>query len=125
MCFPYFDSPSVFSALLDEDARRFLIVPAIEEVRRKQLYLPVYLPETNVLLTRFLELDPAAVVAQAAAAEGEDETGTTTDEETETTTTVPEEDAAPQVPEGAVGPEAPSEEAAPPEPSAPEGETAP
>lgn len=70
------------------------------------------------------ELDPAAVEAQAAAAEGEDDTGTTTEEETETTTTAPEGEAAPEAPEGEVEPEAPSEPA-PVEPSAPEGETAP
>jgi GH15 family glucan-1,4-alpha-glucosidase len=51
MCFPDFDSPSVFAALLDtEKGGRFQIVPAFAEMKSKQLYLP----DTNVLLTRFL-----------------------------------------------------------------------
>ncbi|HET7896398.1 MAG TPA: trehalase-like domain-containing protein, partial [Flavisolibacter sp.] len=51
LCFPNFDSPSVFAALLD-DAKggRFQIVPAFAEMKSKQLYLP----DTNILLTRFL-----------------------------------------------------------------------
>ena len=49
-CFPDFDSPSVFGALLD-DAKggRFRIAPAAESVRRKQFYWP----STNILVTRF------------------------------------------------------------------------
>lgn len=51
MCFPNFDSPSVFAALLDaEKGGCFQIVPAFTEMKTKQLYLP----DTNVLLTRFL-----------------------------------------------------------------------
>lgn len=51
MCFPDFDSPSVFAALLDaEKGGRFQIVPAFSEMKTKQLYLP----DTNILLTRFL-----------------------------------------------------------------------
>src|SRR5919202_2380563 len=51
MCFPDFDSPSVFAALLDANkGGRFQIVPAFTEMKTKQLYLP----DTNVLLTRFL-----------------------------------------------------------------------
>ncbi|HUP12865.1 MAG TPA: trehalase-like domain-containing protein, partial [Niastella sp.] len=51
MCFPNFDSPSVFAALLDTDkGGKFQIVPAFAEMKTKQLYLP----DTNVLLTRFL-----------------------------------------------------------------------
>jgi GH15 family glucan-1,4-alpha-glucosidase len=50
-CFPDFDSPSVFAALLDtEKGGIFEIVPKIGAMRTKQLYLP----DTNVLLTRFL-----------------------------------------------------------------------
>ena len=50
-CLPRIDSPSVFARLLD--ARKggfFQIRPMLEGVRRKQMYLP----DTNVLLTRFL-----------------------------------------------------------------------
>jgi len=51
MCFPNFDSPSIFAALLDhEKGGKFQIVPAFTEMKMKQLYLP----DTNVLLTRFL-----------------------------------------------------------------------
>jgi len=54
LCFPDFDSPSVFAALLD-DAKggRFAIAPAAADVAHKQLYWP----DTNVLITRFLSAD--------------------------------------------------------------------
>jgi GH15 family glucan-1,4-alpha-glucosidase len=51
LCFPHFDSPSVFAALLDErKGGRFSISPVTAEFHSKQLYWP----ETNVLITRFL-----------------------------------------------------------------------
>jgi len=52
LCFPRFDSPSVFAALLDDEkGGRFSISPMNDDpVTCKQLYLP----ETNVLLSRFL-----------------------------------------------------------------------
>jgi GH15 family glucan-1,4-alpha-glucosidase len=51
LCFPQFDSPSVFAAILDHDSGgRFVIAPTASEYRSKQLYLP----DTNVLVTRFL-----------------------------------------------------------------------
>lgn len=51
MCFPRFDSPTIFAALLDErNGGRFQIAPTLGSVGRKQLYLP----DSNVLLTRFL-----------------------------------------------------------------------
>ncbi|HVH47646.1 MAG TPA: glycoside hydrolase family 15 protein [Labilithrix sp.] len=51
LCFPHFDSPSVFAALLDhEHGGRFQIGPDDAEVACKQLYWP----DTNVLTTRFL-----------------------------------------------------------------------
>ena len=51
MCFPDFDSPTIFAALLDkEKGGYFNIHPLLEDIKHKQLYLP----ETNVLLTRFL-----------------------------------------------------------------------
>jgi GH15 family glucan-1,4-alpha-glucosidase len=50
-CCPTFDSPSVFGSILDKErGGYFRIVPAGEEWRPKQLYLP----DTNVLITRFL-----------------------------------------------------------------------
>ena len=54
MCFPNFDSPTVFGALLDDDkGGHFTITAAVEGARLKQMYMP----DTNVLLTRFLTED--------------------------------------------------------------------
>jgi GH15 family glucan-1,4-alpha-glucosidase len=51
LCLPSFDSPSVFAALVDaEQGGRFQIAPQLQDAVQKQLYLP----DTNVLLTRFL-----------------------------------------------------------------------
>jgi GH15 family glucan-1,4-alpha-glucosidase len=53
LCYPRFDSPAVFAAMLDDEkGGRFRIAPAEEcsGVRYKQFYWP----ETNILLTRFL-----------------------------------------------------------------------
>ena len=53
-CFPHFDSPSVFAALLDDNkGGRFRIAPVGTVTRYKQLYWP----DTNVLVTRFLTSD--------------------------------------------------------------------
>ncbi len=50
-CAPRFDSPSLFAALLDrEDGGRFRVRPTIEVFTSKQLYLP----DTAVLVTRFM-----------------------------------------------------------------------
>jgi len=49
-CMPQFDSPSVFAALLDESkGGHFKLAPAQTGTNRQ-----MYMPETNVLLTRFL-----------------------------------------------------------------------
>jgi GH15 family glucan-1,4-alpha-glucosidase len=51
MCFTRFDSPTIFASLLDADKGGFFqIIPQVEEMDYKQLYLP----DTTVLLTRFL-----------------------------------------------------------------------
>lgn len=51
MCFPYFDSPTIFAALLDNHKGGFFrICPVHDDIHHKQMYLP----ETNILLTRFL-----------------------------------------------------------------------
>ena len=56
MCAPRFDSPTVFGSLLDaEKGGAFSIAPGLEGARSRQLYLP----DTNVLLTRFMA--PAGV----------------------------------------------------------------
>ena len=53
-CYPRFDSPSVFGAILDErKGGHFRIFPQVDGYTIKQLYWP----ETNVLLTRFLSAD--------------------------------------------------------------------
>jgi GH15 family glucan-1,4-alpha-glucosidase len=59
LCMPDFDSPSVFAAILDDGkGGRFRIAPAcsMERVTCRQIYLP----DTNVLVTRFL-LDEGVV----------------------------------------------------------------
>ncbi|PZF72752.1 glycoside hydrolase family 15 protein [Taibaiella soli] len=54
MCFPNFDSPTIFAALLDDQkGGYFYIQPEFAEMKTKQIYLP----DTNVLLTRFLSTD--------------------------------------------------------------------
>jgi GH15 family glucan-1,4-alpha-glucosidase len=51
VCAPDFDSPTIFAAILDKDKGGFFqIAPSLDGVKQKQLYLP----DTNVLLTRFL-----------------------------------------------------------------------
>lgn len=51
MCYPEFDSPSIFAALLDKNkGGSFRIDPQLPDVKYKQIYLP----DTNVLITRFL-----------------------------------------------------------------------
>jgi GH15 family glucan-1,4-alpha-glucosidase len=50
-CYPHFDSPSVFGAILDDKkGGRFQISAGPHGVRHKQFYWP----STNVLVTRFL-----------------------------------------------------------------------
>src|SRR5262244_2583462 len=66
LCLPDFDSPSVFAALIDsERGGRFQIAPLLASAARKQLYLP----DTNVLLTRFLDADGVAEVSDFMPAE--------------------------------------------------------
>jgi GH15 family glucan-1,4-alpha-glucosidase len=51
LCYPNFDSPTVFAALLDDEkGGRFEIRPELPNMRVRQLYLP----DTNILLSRFL-----------------------------------------------------------------------
>jgi len=58
-CFPEFDSPSVFVALLDgREGGSFALRPANDGLTMKQLYIP----ETNVLLTRFLSENSLAEI---------------------------------------------------------------
>ncbi len=51
MCFPAFDSPTIFAKLLDANrGGYFQIAPANGEFKQRQRYFP----DTNILLTRFL-----------------------------------------------------------------------
>src|ERR1700733_11832142 len=50
-CYLHFDSPTVFARLLDSEKGGFYsISPQQEDFKKRQMYLP----DTNVLLTRFL-----------------------------------------------------------------------
>jgi len=60
MSFPHFDSPTIFAALLDdENGGRFLVRPCLDAGTKKQMYLP----DTNVLITRSLSADGVAEVS--------------------------------------------------------------
>jgi GH15 family glucan-1,4-alpha-glucosidase len=51
LCYPDFDSPTIFAALIDdENGGRFEIRPQLTNPRVRQMYLP----DTNILVTRFL-----------------------------------------------------------------------
>lgn len=54
LCFPSFDSPTIFAGLLDPGkGGHFRISAELKNMRTRQLYLP----DTNILLTRFLSDD--------------------------------------------------------------------
>ncbi|MFK7741453.1 MAG: glycoside hydrolase family 15 protein [Planctomycetota bacterium] len=60
MCWPRFDSPTIFASLLDaEQGGSFRIEPMLRDVRCRQLYMP----DTNVLLTRFRSEDGIAEIS--------------------------------------------------------------
>lgn len=60
MCFPHFDSPTIFAAILDhEKGGRFRIAPVLDGARQKQLYLP----DSNILLSRFLSEEGVAEIS--------------------------------------------------------------
>jgi len=68
MCYPEFDSPSVFAALLDDKkGGAFKITPELSEVKYKQIYLP----DTNVLITRFLSEAGVAEITDFMPVEGD------------------------------------------------------
>ncbi|MGA0533726.1 glycoside hydrolase family 15 protein [Hansschlegelia sp. KR7-227] len=59
LCWPRFDSPTVFASLLDEErGGEFTIRPVLDCVRALQIYLP----DTNVVLTRWLSEEGSAEV---------------------------------------------------------------
>jgi GH15 family glucan-1,4-alpha-glucosidase len=56
-CAPRVDSPSIFASILDDERGGvFRICPRLDDVRTRQMYLP----DTNVLVTRFLHPDGVA-----------------------------------------------------------------
>lgn len=58
MCFPRIDSPAIFAGLLDpERGGAFSIEPALDAVNVNVNVKQMYLPDTNVLLTRFMTAD--------------------------------------------------------------------
>src|SRR5471032_129248 len=58
-CWPDFDSPTIFSALLDTpEAGIFQLAPDLPDARRQQIYLP----DTNVLQTRWIAMDAVVEV---------------------------------------------------------------
>jgi GH15 family glucan-1,4-alpha-glucosidase len=60
LCWPQFDSPSVFASILDDERGGcFELIPVLDDPRHRQLYLP----DTNVLLTRFLSADGVAEIS--------------------------------------------------------------
>jgi len=60
MCFPYFDSPSIFAAMLDHGkGGSWSMEPLLPDAGRKQIYLP----DTNLLFTRFLSRPGLAEIA--------------------------------------------------------------
>jgi GH15 family glucan-1,4-alpha-glucosidase len=69
-CFPAFDSPSIFGAILDDQKGGFFrIFPEVpeEQVKVKQIYLP----DTNVLVTRFFMPDGLAEITDFMPVESE------------------------------------------------------
>ena len=59
LCLPSFDGPSVFASILDDEkGGHFKLAPEGHQGRSQQLYLP----DTNVLLTRFLSADGVAEI---------------------------------------------------------------
>lgn len=58
LCLPAFDSPAVFSAILDDDKGGFFSIASVDAHDRRQIYFP----ETNVLTTRFGGNDSVAQI---------------------------------------------------------------
>ena len=73
MCFPDFDSPTIFASLLDkEKGGYFSVSPSHKDLHTKQLYLP----DTNVLLTRFLSDEGVGEITDFMPIEEEDKSQT-------------------------------------------------
>ena len=60
LSYPNFDSPTIFAALMDDQkGGRFEICPQLRNLRVRQMYLP----DTNVLVTRFLAEEGVSVTS--------------------------------------------------------------
>jgi len=72
MCFPDFDSPTIFSSLLDaKEGGSFSVAPQLSSCKTKQLYIP----GTAVLLTRFFSDDGISEVTDYMPIDGSGEDG--------------------------------------------------
>ena len=70
MCFPDFDSPTIFASLLDaQKGGSFTIEPTHNGMKHRQMYLP----DTNVLLTRFLSEEGIGEVTDFMPVEAQDQ----------------------------------------------------
>jgi GH15 family glucan-1,4-alpha-glucosidase len=58
LCLPAFDSPSVFCSILDDEKGGHFALHPVEYTRSQQIYLP----DTNVLLTRFFSREGLAEI---------------------------------------------------------------
>lgn len=55
MCYPHFDSPAIFSSILDKDLGGFFrLAPSENHKHQRYKTKQLYIPDTNVLITRFL-----------------------------------------------------------------------
>jgi GH15 family glucan-1,4-alpha-glucosidase len=70
LCLPAFDSPSVFCSILDDEKGGHFKLRPVQDFHSQQLYLP----DTNVLLTRFLSPEGVAEVLDFMPIEDERET---------------------------------------------------
>jgi GH15 family glucan-1,4-alpha-glucosidase len=60
MCYPEFDSPSIFARLLDNQKGGFFrLSPQLDDGRHRQIYLP----DTNILLTRILSSEGVSEIS--------------------------------------------------------------
>ena len=70
LCLPRFDAPSVFASILDDERGGHFSLRPVDYVHSHQLYLP----DTNVLLTRFLSPEGVAEVVDFMPIEDKHET---------------------------------------------------
>ena len=69
-CLPHFDSPSLFASILDDRRGGYFRLASVDEGRNQQMYLP----DTNVLITRFLSEHGVGEVVDFMPVQGGDKT---------------------------------------------------